>query len=239
LSDHLKTRHQKLDTDEHGGPVTPDYLTYAMNDVQVTWECFERLHQQYAGYRLTQTPLTRIYSEASLGKACLREMGVTPWRALQPDASPELPAIILSTYYSGRPEVHLRRVVTRVLYCDFLSMYPTVCTLMGLWDFVIAERVAWEDATAEAQAFLDRTTAADLQRPETWRELRALVQVLPDGLLARVAEDLLGPVVPVGDAVVNVADDNGVVAQVQQAGLFGEAALDPPPGGDVVDRQQD
>ena len=48
--------------------------------------------------------------------------------------------IIMSTYYGGRSEVRFRRVrIAQVLYCDFLSMYPTVCTLMGLWRFVIAE----------------------------------------------------------------------------------------------------
>ncbi len=67
--------------------------------MQVTWECYERLAGDYARYGLTQTPLHRIYSEASLGKACLREMGVRPRRELQPDFPSELIGIILSSYY--------------------------------------------------------------------------------------------------------------------------------------------
>ncbi len=110
LADHLRTAHRKQDADEHGGMLTDEYLDYATNDVQVTWECFERLRDRYDGYGLTRTPLTRIYSEASLGKACLREMGVRPWRELQPDFPPELLGSILSTYYGGRAEVRLRRV---------------------------------------------------------------------------------------------------------------------------------
>ncbi|MDQ3654742.1 MAG: hypothetical protein M3457_06645, partial [Chloroflexota bacterium] len=180
LAGHLQAPHRKQDTDEHGGPLTEQYLDYACTDVQVTWECYQQLRDQYRRYGLRTTPIHRIYSEASLGKAYLREMGVRPWREQQPDVPPELIGIILSTYYGGRSEVHLRRMVSRVLYCDFLSMYPTVCTLMGLWSFVTADRITWTDATAEAQDFLERVTIADLQAPDTWRQLTMLVQVAPD-----------------------------------------------------------
>ncbi len=181
LADHLQTQHRKHDTDEHGGPLTEQYLDYACNDVQVTWECFQLLHDRYTRYGLSQTPIHRIYSEASLGKACLREMGIHPWREQQPDVPPELLGVILSTYYGGRSEVHLRRVISRVLYCDFLSMYPTVCTLMGLWAFVTGERLAWTDATDDARTFLEEVTIEDLQDPETWRQLTTLVEVIPTG----------------------------------------------------------
>ena len=86
----------------------------------------------------------------------------------------------MSTYYGGRSEVHIRREVAQVLYCDFLSMYPTVCTLMGLWRFVIAERMEWQDATSVVQEFLERATLEDLQKPETWPMLCTLVRVHPD-----------------------------------------------------------
>src|ERR1700686_3370080 len=32
-----------------------------------------------------------------------------------------------------------------------LSMYPTVCTLMGLWRFVIAGGMSWKDTTDETR----------------------------------------------------------------------------------------
>jgi hypothetical protein len=176
----LGTSHQKLATDEHGGSLTIAYLEYALGDVQVTWECFERLQERYESYGLTRTASTAIYSEASIGKACLREMGIRPWRDCQPRVPPDLLGIILSTYYGGRSEVHQRRVVARVLYCDFLSMYPTVCTLMRLWRFVIARRIAWRDVTGNVQALLDRIGSAVLQNPATWRSLCVLVQVQPN-----------------------------------------------------------
>jgi hypothetical protein len=77
-------------------------------------------------------------------------------------------------------EDDIRRTVVPALYCDFASMYPTVCTLMGLWRFVIAQGVDEEDTTAETQAFLDNVQLGDLQEASTWGRLTTLVQVLPD-----------------------------------------------------------
>ena len=83
----------------------------------------------------------------------------------------------MSSYYGGRSEVHLRRLLCRVAYCDFLSMYPTVSILMGLWRYVIAQGIAWREATAETRALVRDTGVADLARPATWRALPVLVQV--------------------------------------------------------------
>jgi hypothetical protein len=44
-----------------------------------------------------------------IGKASLRQMGIRPWREVQPDVPPELIGIILSTYFGGRSEVRLRK----------------------------------------------------------------------------------------------------------------------------------
>ena len=38
LSNYLKVQSRKIETDEHGGPLIQDYITYAVQDVQSTWE---------------------------------------------------------------------------------------------------------------------------------------------------------------------------------------------------------
>lgn len=68
---------QKLETDQHGERLTHDYIDYARADVQATWECYQRLASIYAEYGLA-TPLSKILSEASLGKALLRGMNINP-----------------------------------------------------------------------------------------------------------------------------------------------------------------
>ena len=89
----------------------------------------------------------------------------------------------MSAYFGGRAEVHIRRQITPVIHCDFLSMYPTVCTLMGLWSFVRANGVTHRDDTLEIRTLLARTRKDLVERLRTrdfWGDLTALVQVHPN-----------------------------------------------------------
>jgi hypothetical protein len=72
--------------------------------------------------------------------------------------------------------------ITPVVHCDFLSMYPTVCTLMGLWRFVRANGVAYRDDTDSVTGLL--STSRDhlvewLRTRGGWKGLASLVQVRP------------------------------------------------------------
>ena len=180
LAEYLDTKHKKSDAGEHGAPLDFAYLDYALMDTQVTWECYEKLCVLYGRHNLSTTPMEHIYSEAGIGKAYLAEMGIKPWRVVQPDFAPEMSGKILSSFYGGRAEVGLRRTVQRIIYCDFLSMYPTVCSLMDLWQWVNARGINYHDCTAETQAFLDNITLSDMANPNTWPKLNVLVELLPD-----------------------------------------------------------
>ena len=106
-------------------------------------------------------------------------MGVRPFGEVQPDFPDQLTGKIMSAYFGGRAEVHWRREIRQVLYCDFLSMYPTVCTLMGLWRFVIAEGIEWADTTAKTRALIDSISLDDLRRRKFWPLLTTIVRVAP------------------------------------------------------------
>jgi hypothetical protein len=179
LAKHLGVQ-RKGDFTDFDRPIDPEFIDYAVNDTEATRQCFEELERRYKQHRLTMTAPQGIHSEASLGKAYLKQMGIRPWREVQRDYDPETLGAIMSSYFGGRAEVHIRRIIVPTLYCDFASMYPTVCALMGRWRVVIGRGVDEEDATAETQAFLDSAQLADLQDPVTWRRLTTLVQVLPD-----------------------------------------------------------
>ena len=185
LASFLGTTEQKGEADYDAPSLTPAFLDYAMADVQVTWACYERLAARYDTLGLA-TPLAKIYSAASLGKAQLDALGIAPWKDVQAHRSSELTGRIMSTYYGGRSEVHRRREVVEVRYADFLSMYPSVCTLMGLWRYVIADGIETYDATAQTRSLLATITADDLQRPDTWTQLTTIVEVAPDGDLLPV-----------------------------------------------------
>ena len=90
-----------------------------------------------------------------------------------------LTGLIMSTYFGGRAEVRCRREVRQVLYCDFLSMYPTVCTLMRLWRFVIAQGMDWTTSTDRVRSLLETVSLDDLKRPEFWPLLTTIVRVAP------------------------------------------------------------
>ena len=156
LSELLKVPTPKAESDEHGGALTPDYVRYGLRDVQTTWECFDVLAQRFASFGLRDTGLYDLYSEASLGKAYLRAMGIKPWQEVHRGFPLHLVGAIMSAYFGGRAEVHIRRQITPVVHTDFLSMYPTVCTLMGLWSFVRAKGVTHRDDTNAVTALLAR-----------------------------------------------------------------------------------
>jgi hypothetical protein len=183
LSALLKVPTPKEESDEHGRTLTPEYVRYGLRDVQTTWECFHALARRFATFKLNDTGLYDLYSEASLGKAYLRTMGVKPWREVQWDFPPKVIGAIMSAYFGGRAEVHIRRQIMPVVHCDFLSMYPTVCTLMGLWRFVRANGIAYRDDARSVTALLARPrdhVAERLRTKDGWNDLAALVQVRPN-----------------------------------------------------------
>lgn len=181
LSTFLKIENLKLEFDEFDGPVTDAMIGYAVRDGQATWECYAALIARLDRLGLPNVAPDKIYSEASIGKAYIAAMGIGPWRKSQPDFPRPLLANIMGSYFGGRSEIRIRREVRQVVLCDFLSMYPTVCTLMGLWRFITADGMTWRDATAETAALLQTVDIEALKSQAIWGGLATLVRVLPDG----------------------------------------------------------
>jgi hypothetical protein len=181
LADFLKVEHRKQPFADYNGPVTDEMIDYAIGDVEATWDCYVDLMHRFKELNLRKTVPEKIRSEASIGKGYLREMGIKPWRDVQPDFPRDLLAKIMGSYFGGRSEIRIRREIRQVILCDFLSMYPTVCTLMGLWRFVIAEGMTHRDTTNETREFLGSVGLEALRSQPTWRQLTTLVRVMPDG----------------------------------------------------------
>jgi hypothetical protein len=182
LANMLETEHRKLVLDDYAGALTPGMLDYAIRDVQVTWECFEKLRDRYDRYGLTATPVYRVFSEASIGKAHLKQMGLRPLRKLQPDFPAWLIAATLESYYGGRAETRIRRTPVPGVLVDFVSQYPTAYVLQDLWRFQIAQSLHWEDEDpTKVQALLDGVTVDDVIHPALWLQLQCLVLIEPDG----------------------------------------------------------
>jgi hypothetical protein len=118
---------------------------------------------------------------ASLAKAYLKAMGVRPVLERQPDFPRDILGAAASAYFGGRAECRIRRVPVPVVYLDvLLSMYPTVNTLMGLWQFLTAARIGTDDATEETRDLLTNVTLERCFAPAFWQRLPVLVFVEPD-----------------------------------------------------------
>jgi hypothetical protein len=175
---------------EHGkqhvvrhGIVTDKYIGYNRRDVLATSELAVKLLEEFDKHDIDLQE-TKAYSPASIGKAYLRRMGIKPILQRQPDFPKSYLGYAQSAFFGGRTSAHIRKVPVPVVYTDFLSMYPTVNSLMDLWRFVTAREIrVVEHCQNEIVAFLQQLTAntADLFKPETWKHLTAFVQVVPDG----------------------------------------------------------
>jgi hypothetical protein len=175
---------------EHGkkrparhGIVTDKYVGYNRRDVLATSELASKLLEEYDKHDI-KLQETKAYSPASIGKAYLHRMGINPIMQRQRKFSKAYLGHAQSAFFGGRTSAHIRKVPVPVVYTDFLSMYPTVNSLMDLWRFVTARKITVvERCQHEIIAFLQQLTvnAADLFKTETWKHLTAFVQVIPNG----------------------------------------------------------
>ena len=176
---------------EPGGraEVTAESVRLCLADTQATGHLAARtLAEFYAlplqapdGQSYVQTPC-RVWSQATLAKASLRAMGVTPpMRRDGWDQSPDLMGLAMEAYYGARCETRIRCTPVPVAVCDFSAMYPAVSSLMGMWELVTADQLRVVEATEQVSSFLAGISEATLLDRTTWRDLPGFVLVQPDG----------------------------------------------------------
>ncbi len=170
---------EKLTVERHG-VITPGYIDYNRRDVEATAELAYKLLQEYDRFDVDLQE-TQAYSPASLGKAHLRKMGIAPILERQTFEKRHL-GYAQSAFFGGRTSAHIRKVPVPVVYTDFLSMYPTVNSLMGLWSYLTAETIEILRGDVSATVdFLRTITPETLFESHTWTRLPAFARVIPDG----------------------------------------------------------
>jgi hypothetical protein len=174
--------HPKTSTTHHG-TVTPDYIDYNRRDVLATAELAVKMLDEYDRHPIALPP-TQAFSPASIGKSYLRAMGIQPVLERQPHFPPAFLGYAQTAFFGGRTSAHIRKVPVPVVYTDFLSMYPTVNSLMGLWRFVTAREIrVIEHCEAEVTALLHQCQKYHDEwfDPSAWSRLTAFVCVIPGG----------------------------------------------------------
>ena len=173
---------------EHGkqkaarhGVITPEYIDYNRRDVLASTELAAKLLAEYALHPI-QLQVTKAYSPASIGKAYLQAMGVTPIMARMPDFPKRYCGYTESAFFGGRASAHVRKVPVPVVYTDFLSQYSTVNVLMGLWRLVTAREIrVIEDCREELAALLQAVTPEWVLDASNWKRLAGFARIVPDG----------------------------------------------------------
>jgi hypothetical protein len=172
--------HTKQIVTRHG-VVSKTYIDYNRRDVLATSELAAKLLEEYAKHPI-ELQATKAYSPASIGKAYLKAMGIPPILERQPDFPSRYLGYAQSAFFGGRTSAHIRKVAVPVVYTDFLSMYPTVNSLMHLWKFVTAKKIAViEHCQVEIESFLREITVNRLFGQDFWKQLTAFVRIVPDG----------------------------------------------------------
>jgi len=165
---------------EHG-VISEEYIDYNRRDVLATSELAGKLIEEFNRHPIA-LQATKAYSPASIGKAYLRQMRIRPILERQPDFSKQYLGHAQSAFFGGRTSAHIRKIPVPVVYTDFLSMYPTVNSLMGLWQFVTAQRIhVVKHCGKEIEEFLGSITADNLFMPDTWKKVTGFVRIIPNG----------------------------------------------------------
>jgi len=173
----FQTQHQKT-TIEYG-KVTSESIDYNVNDVLATYDLYTKLMERYNQFQLDLMP-EKAYSPASIGKQHLKQMGVKSFLTQNPDFPYEILGYIMSTYYGGRSEVRIRKKPVKVRYMDFTSLYPSLFSLINLWQYLTADKVECIDATNEIQHLVKTVDLDTLRERDIWKDFTAIVQVKPE-----------------------------------------------------------
>ena len=165
---------------EHG-KINSKYIRYCREDVESTAGLYVNAMREYIRHPI-DLPATEAYSPASIAKAYLTDMGVGPPLERNPDFPPEVLGHCMVAYYGGWTESHIRRCPVPVVHTDFLSMYPSVCILLGVWELLCASRIKVETVDpAEIRAWIGSLSTNDLLNPDTWRNLAGILELARDG----------------------------------------------------------
>ena len=178
---------QKTDVESHG-KVTPEYIDYNINDTLATYDLYTKVIQRYGMYCLDKE-VNQLYSPASVGKAYLEKIGIKPFSEKNPNFPREIIGYVMSTYFGGRTDVWIRKQPVKVSYIDFTSMYPTVFSLLGLYQFLISQTIKYNHTTEQTQNFLNLVKLDDIVNVKTWKSMTTICKIKPDGYIVPIRTD--------------------------------------------------
>lgn len=95
---------------------------------------------------------------------------------------PTILGIGAQAYYGGRSEARIRLANVPIVHADFVSEYPTVMILLGVWKMLTAEQLRIADATEDVRSLL----AKFVNRPDlvfdrnSWKDFCGYALIAPE-----------------------------------------------------------
>jgi hypothetical protein len=165
----------KLDH-EPTGRITAEEIEYCRQDVRATTNLLNAMRAEADLHPIDRPE--HALSPASIAKSYFKSMGLIP--PLQKFSIPTwAQGAAMQAYYGGRAECRIRQTIVPIIYTDFLSEYPTVNTLMGLWKLLIAKELIFKDATEDVRKMLSSITLEKAFNKEIWGDLVFFALVSP------------------------------------------------------------
>jgi hypothetical protein len=174
----LRTRNQKDSKHTPSGIITEKELQYARQDVRCTVDLLNALKEEFDRHPIDLHP-DKAVSPASIGKAYLRAIGMIP-PARKFDVPNYIQGIASQAYFGGRAECKIRNTPVPVVLTDFSSQYPTVNSLLGNPEILVAERLSFEDATDEVRMLVENIDLDACFKQDTWKQLKFFARMRPD-----------------------------------------------------------
>jgi hypothetical protein len=163
---------------EPTGKVSAAEIDYCRQDVRATTDLLNALRREFDLHPIGLQP-DRAYSPASIAKAYLDAMGITP-----PKDKFKTPnrifGIAMQAYYGGRAECRIRHVPVPIVHTDFTSQYPSVNALLGNGDILTAQDLSFVEATGDVRRLLNTVTLERAFDPRFWKQLKFFALVRPN-----------------------------------------------------------
>jgi hypothetical protein len=129
--------HGKVKAEKHG-IISEKYIDYNRRDVLATYELALKLLEEYDKHPIS-LQVTKAYSPASIGKAYLREMGITPVLERQPDFPKNILVMRNQPFQVGEPAHTFERPRSRLFTSIFYRCIPRST---ASWTFGASSRPA-------------------------------------------------------------------------------------------------
>jgi hypothetical protein len=179
---------EKLKNHEPSGVVSIEELNYCRQDTRASVAVINGMKAEFDLHPIEWLKPDRVFSPASIAKAYLKEMGISNLLDKTPPKNSGCVSIrghrtlgkAMQGYFGGRAEDRIRHTPVPVVYCDFLSEYPTVNTLMHLWNILTAETVEVVDCSSEVKQLISRVSSETVFDPTFWKKLLFFAEIVPD-----------------------------------------------------------